>query len=535
MKRKKIIILAIVLIIVIVGSYLLFFKEKEADYSLVEVARGNVVQEVSETGFVKMGEEINLTFKNAGKIDQIYVEIGNEVATGDSLARQDTAQLVIQSREAQANWEVAQAQLNQLLAGSTPEEIQIAETAVLNAEVALEDAKQNLTDIKADAQEDLDSAYEDALNTLNDSYLKAYNASNDARELQRDYFNSSDQESLSVQENKDKIGNNLNEMEDSLDVATANPENENIDNALSEFKTALGNIYDALTVIRNKTETVSYRNVVSSTDKSEIDTHKSSINTALTNIVNGQQTISTTKITNEANINTAEASVSTAEGNLKEAKDNLALVLADPRQEDIDLYEAKVRQAQAQVSLLQNQILDASIISPTLGQITKIEKRIGEIVQPAEVVISLLPSKPFQVEADIYEEDIVKIEVGDPVDIELTSFPEEVFKGQVILIDPAEKIIDGVVYYEITIDLKEVPQNIKPGMTADIVVKAEEKENVLVIPEEAIKEEDGRLIVQALKGDNLEEREIEVGLKGSDDIVEVISGLTEGEKVAIAK
>lgn len=533
MERKKIIILVIILIIVIAGLYLLFFRKEKVEYSLAEVVRGNVTQEVSETGAVKVGEEINLSFKNIGKIEQIYVKVGDTVESEQSLAKLDTSQLIIQLREAQAALEVAQAQFDKLLVGATPEEIQVAETAILNAKTALSDAKQNLADVKADAEGDLNAAYEDALNNLDDAYLKAYNAYNKVDLIQRTYFSSTDQESLAVQENKNKIKNNLNSAENYLNTAKDNPKNENIDSALTNFKEFLSNIYDALTVIREKTETVNYRDDVTSADKSSLDSHKSDINIALTNVVNDQQTTSSTKITNETNINQALASVSSAEGDLKAAEDQLALVKADPSQEDIDLHRAQVKQAQAQVNLLQNQIQETKIISPTKGQITRIEKRIGEIAQPTEAVISLLPAAPFQIEVDIYEEDIVKVKVGDQTDITLSAFPNGVFEGKVISIDPAEKLIEEVVYFEVTIDFKEPPQEIKPGMTADIIIKTASRENVLVIPETAVEKKDGKAIVQVLKGKNLEEREIKIGLIGSDDMVEVISGLTAGETVII--
>lgn len=533
MTKKKILIFIIISIITVVGLYFLFFKKEKVEYFLVEVAIGNIIQEVSETGSVKVGEEINLGFRNAGRIEKIYVEVGNSVKSGQSLAKLDTAQFIIQLREAQAALEVAQAQFDKLLAGSTPEEIQVAKTAVLNAQNTLDDVKQNLEDVKADATEDLGAAYEDALNILDDSYLKAYNAYNDVSDIQRTYFSGNDQESLSVQENKNKINNNLNQAKNYLDIAKSNSNNKNIDSALSEFKTALGNIYDALTVIREKTEAVSYRNTVTSTDKTSLDTHRTNINTALTNVVNSQQAISSTKITNESNINTAEAAVSSAEGNLKAAEDQLALTKAGPSQEEINLYQAQVRQAQAKANLLQNQIQEATIVSPTKGQITKIEKRIGEMAQPTEAVIFLLPAVPFQVEVDIYEEDIVKVKTGNQVEITLAAFPDKIFEGMVISIDPAEKLVEGIVYYEVTIDFMEFPQEIKPGMTTDIVIKTASRKNVLVIPEETIIRKDIKVTVRIVSGDVLEPKEIVIGLIGSDGMVEVISGLSEGEEVVL--
>jgi len=184
---------------------------------------------------------------------------------------------------------------------------------------------------------------------------------------------------------------------------------------------------------------------------------------------------------------------------------------------------------------LENQIEDTVLRSPVDGQVTKINKRVGEQVQPMlkDPVISLLPVAPFEVEVDIYEEDIVKINVGNSVDIVLTPFPDEILKGKVVSIDPVEKLIEGVVYYEITIDFEDPPEKLKPGMTADVIIKTASRENVLVIPEEAIEKKDGKVIVQVFIGKTPQEREIEIGLIGSDDMVEVISGLKEGEEVVI--
>jgi len=90
-----------------------------------------------------------------------------------------------------------------------------------------------------------------------------------------------------------------------------------------------------------------------------------------------------------------------------------------------------------------------------------------------------------------------------------------------------------VVYYEITIDFEEVPEGVKPGMTADLVIKVDFKENVLIIPEKAAQKKDNRVIVEVLRNEVIEERDIEIGLRGSDDMVEVISGLNEGEKIIL--
>jgi len=531
--NKKIIFIVIILIF---GSgffiYQGFIKKQEPVFTLEKVLRGQIVQEVSETGTVKREQEINLGFKNIGRIERIYIKVGDKVGFGQGLAKLDTAQLEIQVQEAQAALKVAEANFNKLLKGSTPEEIKVAETAVSNADIVLQNADQSLRNVRAQALNDLDEAYEDAMPDLDLAYLKIYNAFYTAKTTQRIYFTTLSQEGLRVRESKDKIENGLNNVRFLIETAQKGS-NEDIDIALAETKDILDDTAEALKVIKDACETPLYRDVISSTDKTSLDTKRTDINTASATIINNKQTISFTRISNESKINDAESQVFVADGNLKAAQDDLSLTKAPPRQEDINLYEAQVSQSKAEVNLLKEQIQEATLKSPTQGQITKVNKRVGETIQAGETTISLLPASEFQIKTDIYEEDIVKIEVGNETDITLAAFPDKIFKGKVISIDPAEKLIDGIVYYEITIDFEEVAKEAKPGMTADIVIKTAFREDVLIIPEEALQKKNGKVMVQVFKEDVVEDREIEIGLLGSDGRIEVISGLEEGEEVII--
>jgi len=255
-----------------------------------------------------------------------------------------------------------------------------------------------------------------------------------------------------------------------------------------------------------------------------LDTHRTNINTALTNIANYQQAIAAAKL-----------AVGSASGNLQVAEDNLAITSAPPRQEDVALYQAQVNQAKAQVNLYQTQISQMIIISPTDGQISEISKKAGELVQPGlqDIVMIVIPSDPYKIEVDVYEEDILEVNIDNPVDISLIALAEKTFKGRVVSINPAEKLVDGVVYYEVTINFDEMPETIKPGMTADVIIKTAERENVLTVEWDAVQTKDGKKIVEIFNDNNIKERQIETGLRGSDDMVEVIFGLEEGEKVIL--
>lgn len=529
MKKQTMAILAVVFVVLAALIYQGFFKKEKSTFTLAEVVRGEIPQEVSETGQVKKGEEIKLGFKNAGRIEKNYVEVGEETKAGDILAKLETKDLEIQLQEAKAALSMAQAKLDKLLAGASSEEIQKTRTAAANAKTALGNANQNLEDVKAQAAENLNAAYEDGLNALEDAFLKAENSQNSVDLIQRTYFTANDQEGLKIKENKEKIIGATSQIKSFS--------KENIGLSLRQTKEKLSEISTALKAIREICQSPVYLGLVSVADKSSLDNHRGYINTALTNISNSEQAITSTKLTNEANINTARARVSSAEGSLIAAEDDLALITAFPRQEDADLYQAQVRQAEAQVQLLENKIEEAVLKSPIQGQITDVKKRVGELVQslPSDVVIAILPTDPFEIEVDIYEEDVVKMKIDNEVEISLVAFPGQTFRGKVVSIYPAEKLIEGVVYYKVIIAIERPPEGIKPGMTADVVIQTASKDNVLFISQSAIEEKDGKTIVKIVKGKNLEDREVQIGLKGSNDMVEVVSGLNEGETIAIPK
>jgi len=536
--NKKIILPIIIIIVILLVVFKTFSKKGKAKIELVEVQRGTVLEEISATGQVKKGEPINISFKQDGKIKKIYIQVGDQVKTGSLLAELETDQLTIKLNDAKANLEVAQAKLDKLLAGATPQEIQVAQTKVVNAQTSLASWQQILSDTKTQGEDNLASAYEDALNTLDDSYLKIQNSFNKVDSIQRTYFTSGDQASLKVLESKNLIAGFITDLEPIIDKAKFSSNRDDTDSALSKMKIALSEVNNALNTIRNVCDETNYQNTVTQTDKDALDTQKGYILTALTNTANAQQTIASTKATNAVNLNTAQNKVDTAQGSLNSAQDELKELLAPPRQEDVNLYQSQVSQAESQLQLLESQLRESVIKSPVDGQIVEVKKRVGEIVQPTaqDVAIIILPSIPFEIEVDIYEEDVVKIKIGNPVDISLVAFPDQKFDGKVVSIDPAEKLIDGVVYYKTVVAFEKMPEGIKPGMTADLIIKTASKENVLIVPEEALQEKEGKTIVQVARngnGKNVENREVEVGLKGSNYQVEIISGLKEGEKVVL--
>lgn len=498
LKKKWIIIIIVALLIAGYFGFNLIFKKSNNNYLTERVGRGIVTQTVSETGNVKATDNIELGFKSSGIIRSINVVVGQDVKKGDILVKLNTDQLNIQLQEAKAALEVAKMEYDKLINGATPEDIKVTEDAKLAAE------------------DDLNSAYTAAINTLNDAYTKIYNTNTTVNSIQSTYFTLADQQGLKVTDSRSVIQQSIVDINSYLKKAKASGAKEDIDVAISRTLTNLNNVYDALKIVRDTCDEVMYYSKISTTDKTSLDTQKTNINTALTNVTTSQQDISSYKIA------------------LQKAENSLALKIAKPRSEDVDLYQAEIDKAQAEVSLLQSQIEDMYLRSPIDGKITKVNNKTGEVVSANESVINLLSADPFQIKADIYEQDIVNVKINDSVEITLIAFPKETFLGKVVFIDPAEKIIDNVVYYEITIDFSNQPSGVLSGMTADIVIKTNEKDNVLRLPKNAVETIDNTEMVRVMKNNKPENKIITTGLEGND-YVEVLFGLAEGEVIITGK
>jgi len=510
--NKKIILIIVVAGLTIFGVYQ-FFKDEKPVFTVSEVSRGDVRQELWETGRVERGERVNLSFQSAARIEKIYVQASQTVERGEALVRLDTADLLLQLEGARSSLKLAELNLQKLLAGANPEEIKIAQAQKESTIILLNSAEDNLK-----------NSYQSAVTVLNAAYPQLYNALDFVRELIKEYVVIYDEDGRKIMRARDEI--NSVEAKAKLDweiARKAGADTQDIEMALLTMRSSLEASFNSLEVIREiVNKSVVYRDKVSAADKASLETLKSNINSALTNVITAQQTISSAKVNFE-----------TARTKLQEAENYLALVEGGARQVDIDLYQTQIRQARSQVQLYENQIAKATLSSPIKGQIMAVNKSEGEQVMALEPVISLLPAVPFEITSNIYEEDIVKIEIGAPVKISLPAFPGEIFKGRVIFVDEAEKIIDGVVHYEIKISFdQDPPEGIRTTMTADLIIQTGLKEDVLVVPREAIKRVNEKTIVEIFADNLIKEKEVEVGLRG-DDLIEIISGLTEGEKIIL--
>ena len=553
LKRKRIIWILILLLII--SLFLIFSLGRANKNSLViyQVDYQDINRYLFETGTVKQGEEVLLSFNQGGHLDQLLIQEGDIVLANQSLAALEKTDLSLDRARAKENLVIAQTDYQKLMAGPSAEELKYYQASLNGAEMALTSARATLSEVQEESigiEEQVlaerGQVYDLATSDARQAVEIGLNSLFFVTDLQNQYFTGSNSDCIKLADAKARAAYSLlgannahywNKGSLSQQYGGARgllmkaESTDGVDKALEALAQALQDILetlDAVAVAR-----------LSGADLALLHTENITINNILTALTAHQQSICVHWLTGQNSINAAQRAVQVAERQVQTAQVGYNLALAQweiqtssPREEDHQLYEARIRQAEAELRLADQRLSEMVLKSPFEGQVIEINHFAGEIVQPGQVILKLRPSAVFRVRAEVYEGDISKVYLGQPVQIELVAFPNEVIGGQVILINPAPQIINNIVYYPVLIELDDSFQGLKFGLTADVKFVLEARENVLTVPEGAITTKEGRSIVHLYQADGLiEEREVIVGVKGEECRVEIISGLEVGDQV----
>jgi HlyD family secretion protein/macrolide-specific efflux system membrane fusion protein len=193
-------------------------------------------------------------------------------------------------------------------------------------------------------------------------------------------------------------------------------------------------------------------------------------------------------------------------------------------------------EAEAVIESVKTKISYTRIVSPIDGVVALVTSQAGETVVAGLQVANLITVlDPTRLEMWIYvdETDVGQVHPGLAVEFRVDAHPGAVFRGSVDQIYPQPEIRDNIVYYQalVRLDPKESAQ-LRPEMTTQCQIVVQEKKDVLVIPNAALKWIGDRQVVFAVAGDgSVREVSPTLGLEGLNE-TEVTAGLSPGEKVA---
>jgi HlyD family secretion protein len=136
------------------------------------------------------------------------------------------------------------------------------------------------------------------------------------------------------------------------------------------------------------------------------------------------------------------------------------------------------------------------------------------------------------VKAKINEVNIGRVAVGQPVEVRLDALAGRVFHGAVTAISPRGEKTNSIVTYEVTIEIDNKDQTLRPQMTANVDILTNVLQNVIAIPLEALRTENGDDLVYVLANGGRLPRKVRIGLRTESHAV-VVHGLEEGETLVI--
>lgn len=174
------------------------------------------------------------------------------------------------------------------------------------------------------------------------------------------------------------------------------------------------------------------------------------------------------------------------------------------------------------------------LVTPFDGTVTDVMFNPGAVAMGGQAAVTVQSVDDLQIVAPVPETDATSLHLHLPVTVSVDALPEESWQGQIVAIDPAPVLIEGVPTYQVTVALDTKDQRHKPGLSASVNVRLQEKLDVIAIPRRAITTSDGQKQVRVMHGDGvIEERPVTVGLPGSDGNVEITEGLREGETIIV--
>lgn len=232
------------------------------------------------------------------------------------------------------------------------------------------------------------------------------------------------------------------------------------------------------------------------------------------------------------NILAAQTAVVQRAADVTKAQADLDKLVAGARLVDLAPYEADVMAAQARLA-------KAQIIAPFAGLITNIDVKPGQQVSPGVFALGIeAENDQFVLPVNIPESDIAKVSVNDHASVTLDAFgSRRLFTAHVMNIEASETLIEGVVYYEAKVVFEDQPglTDLRSGMSADVAIETDTRSQVLSLPQRAVLvRPDGQTYVRLPQGDSFEERNVSVGLRANDGLLEIVSGVTEGEVVIVS-
>jgi len=484
-------ITGIISLLIIGGGYLgyrnLTKNKNEVQYTMAAVEKGTLIVSVSGSGQVTVLDQVDIKPKVSGDVTWIGIKTGQEVRQWQAILTLDDAD--IQKEIADAEWD-------------------------LNQE------KENYDDITINAERTLKTAYEDGYTTVSTIFFKLSDYMKDLKDVlgteqsEEEYISAYKlilgSESLFIQKLLDDYyqANDLfNKKFAFFREVYKDGDRDTIYQLIDDTLETTKVISQALESARHLYDAIMVENYKHFNIASHIDTMQPKIESDISSVYSNISSLQKIKDTIDDTNKATPKSIAVAQNNLQKKEDALEVLKEN----------------------LSNYIVRASFA----GIITKVDVKKGDSVSSGTTLATLI-TKERIAEITLNEVDAAKIKVGQKVTITFDAISDLSITGEVAEIDTIGTVSQGVVSYTVKITFDMQDERVKPGMSVSTEIITEAKQNVLLIPNSAVKSSNEADYVEVLDNPSGPPRQqpIQIGLT-NDSSTEVIEGLKEGDQIII--
>ncbi len=287
-------------------------------------------------------------------------------------------------------------------------------------------------------------------------------------------------------------------------------------------------------------------------NKSIIDADKGVISAAMTqeSADTDLETVSAERTTESAEIElktaklSGQESLKTAEASLAQAKLN-----AESAATTTKISQQSLTAAQASLTatrLSYQAMISETVTAPVAGTVMNMSLVEGSVVgkndssdgdsddsSSSSTLFSIVDMTSLRAQVSISEVDISSIALGQPATLTFDALSDKTATGVISNIDTLSTTTSGVTTYNVEITFDQLDETIRPGMSVDASIITVQKNDVLLIPTNAVQYQDDQASVTVMRDGVATTVEVTVG--ASDDLnIEITDGLSEGDEVVIS-
>ncbi|MGC4046721.1 MAG: efflux RND transporter periplasmic adaptor subunit [Armatimonas sp.] len=525
------------LVLVLVGGGAWFWNKQRVGKGPEKIGRtviastGVLALSVSETGTLEPVTKVDVKSRVAGRIQKIFVKPGITIRVGAPIAVIDPTEAAREVAGIQAQVSASRAGLSQAIEnqGLTARQnnlaIRRAEVALKNAILARQESEGNLTNSRI-ALREAEASQTQARRQLaqTSAPTRTQEIAQAEQQLRRAQASLTDAERLATRRQNLTDKGFLSQQE--------------ADSAKTQAALAQADVESAKQRL----------NLLKEGPRAEdIATVRAGVELANIRLEQAKNTV------RNAQLRLDQSTTSVENARVELATQRTNATQAQLRQRDVERARADLSQLENRLAQQSVQLTETRIVAPIAGEVTGKYLEEGELVASATggfaqgaAIVTIADLTRMQVKVNINEVDVTRLRVGLPVDIAVDGVEGKTFAGHVDTIAPASASqapgqsaqsgsAAGVVRFEVKIAVDTPDKRLRPGMTAAAKIIVTKKEKVLTLPAEALRPGDKVKVVVG-EGDKAktEERKVTLGLK-NDSMVEITSGLKDGDKVEVPK